>query len=133
MTTELGFRVKLNTSYADAVQKITAALKAEGFGVLTEIDVQATLKQKLNVDFRRYTILGACNPPLAHRALSANLDVGLLLPCNVTVYEEGNGAVVTAVDPVLMLGALRDDQLVCDVADEAKVRLQRAIASLAAG
>ena len=77
MTTELGFRVKLNTSYADAVQKITQALKAEGFGVLTEIDVQATLKQKLNVDFRRYTILGACNPPLAHRALSANLDVGL--------------------------------------------------------
>ncbi len=133
MTTDLGFRVKLNTSYADAVQKATAALKAEGFGVLTEIDVQATLKQKLNVDFRRYTILGACNPPLAHRALSANLDVGLLLPCNVTVYEEGSGAVVTAVDPVLMLGALRDDQLVCDVADEARVRLQRAIANLSAG
>ena len=130
MTIDLGFRVKLDTSYADAVQKITAALKAEGFGVLTEIDVQATLKQKLNVDFRRYTILGACNPPLAHRALSANLDVGLLLPCNVTVYEDGDGAVVTAVDPVLMLGALRDDQLVCDVAEEASVRLQRAIASL---
>ncbi len=133
MTTDLGFRVKLNTSYADAVEKATAALKAEGFGVLTEIDVQATLKQKLNVDFCRYTILGACNPPLAHRALSANLDVGLLLPCNVTVYEEGDGAVVTAVDPVLMLGALRDDQLVCDVADEARVRLQRAIANLSAG
>jgi uncharacterized protein (DUF302 family) len=133
MTTDLGFRVKLNTSYTDAVQKITAALQAEGFGVLTEIDVQATLKQKLNADFRRYTILGACNPPLAHRALSANLDVGLLLPCNVTVYEEGDGAVVTAVNPVLMLGALRDDPLVCDVADEAKVRLERAIASLAAG
>jgi uncharacterized protein (DUF302 family) len=132
MTTELGFRVKLNTTYADAVQKTTQALKAEGFGVLTEIDVQATLKQKLNVDFRRYTILGACNPPLAHRALSANLDVGLLLPCNVTVYEEGDGAVVTAVNPVLMLGALQDDQLVCDVAEEAKVRLQRAMASLAA-
>ena len=130
MTIDLGFRVKLDTSYADAVQKITAALKAEGFGVLTELDVQATLKQKLNVDFRRYTILGACNPPLAHRALSANLDVGLLLPCNVTVYEDGDGAVVTAVDPVLMLGALRDDQLVCDVAEEASVRLQRAIASL---
>ena len=131
MTTELGFRVKLNTSYADAVQKITAALKAEGFGVLTEIDVQATLKQKLNVDFRRYTILGACNPPLAHRALSANLDVGLLLPCNVTIYEEGDGAVVTAVNPVMMLGALQDDQIVCGVAEEAKTRLQRAIDSLA--
>ena len=133
MTTELGFRVKLNTSYAEAVQKATAALKAEGFGVLTEIDVQATLKQKLNLDFRRYVILGACNPPLAHRALSANLDVGLLLPCNVTVYEEGDGAVVTAVNPVMMLGALQDDQLVCDVAEEAKARLQRAIASLSAG
>ena len=133
MTTELGFRVKLNTSYAEAVQKATAALKAEGFGVLTEIDVQATLKQKLNADFRRYVILGACNPPLAHRALSANLDVGLLLPCNVTVYEEGDGAVVTAVNPVMMLGALQDDQLVCDVAEEAKARLQRAIASLSAG
>jgi uncharacterized protein (DUF302 family) len=133
MTTELGFRVKLNTTYADAVQKTTQALKAEGFGVLTEIDVQATLKQKLNVDFRRYTILGACNPPLAHRALSANLDVGLLLPCNVTVYEEGDGAVVTAVNPVTMLGALQDDQLVCDVAEEAKIRLQRAIATLSSG
>ena len=133
MTTDLGFRITLNVPYADAVQKITAALKTEGFGVLTEIDVQATLKQKLNAEFRRYTILGACNPPLAHRALSANLDVGLLLPCNVTVYEEGDGAVVTAVNPVLMLGALRDDQLVCDVAEEASIRLQRAIASLSAG
>jgi uncharacterized protein (DUF302 family) len=133
MTTDLGFRAKLNTSYADAVQKITQALKAEGFGVLTEIDVQATLKQKLNVDFRRYTILGACNPPLAHRALSANLEVGLLLPCNVTVYEDGDGAVVTAVNPVTMLGALQDDQIVCDVAEEAKARLQRAIASLSSG
>ncbi len=130
MTTDLGFRARLNTSYADAVQKITQALKAEGFGVLTEIDVQATLKQKLNVDFRRYTILGACNPPLAHRALSANLEVGLLLPCNVTVYEDGDGAVVTAVNPVTMLGALQDDPIVCAVAEEAKARLQRAIASL---
>jgi uncharacterized protein (DUF302 family) len=133
MTTDLGFRIKLNVSYPEAVQKITAALKTEGFGVLTEIDVQATLKQKLNVDFRRYIILGACNPPLAHRALTANFDVGLLLPCNVTVYEEGDGAVVTAVNPVLMLGALKDDQLVCDVAEDAKVRLERAIASLAKG
>jgi uncharacterized protein (DUF302 family) len=133
MTTELGFRVKLNTTYADALQKAIAALKAEGFGVLTEIDVQTTLKQKLYVDFRRYTILGACNPPLAHRALSANLDVGLLLPCNVTVYEEGDGAVVTAVNPVTMLGALQDDQIVSGVAEEAKARLQRAIASLSSG
>lgn len=130
MATELGIRAKLRLPYEQAVEKTTAALKAEGFGVLTEIDVQATLKQKLNADFRRYVILGACNPPLAHRALSANLDVGLLLPCNVTVYEEGDGAVVTAVDPLVMLGALKDDQVMCDVAEEVKAKLQRAIDSL---
>ena len=131
MTTELGIRANLNLPYEQALEKTIAALKAEGFGVLTEIDVQATLKQKLNADFRRYKILGACNPPLAHRALSANLDVGLLLPCNVTVYEESGGSVVTAVDPVAMLGVMKDDQIVCEVAEEAKARLTRAIASLA--
>lgn len=131
MTTELGIRANLNLPYEQALEKTIAALKAEGFGVLTEIDVQATLKQKLNADFRRYKILGACNPPLAHRALSANLDVGLLLPCNVTVYEDGDGAVVTAVDPVATLGVMKDDQIVCEVAEEAKARLTRAIASLA--
>jgi uncharacterized protein (DUF302 family) len=130
MTTELGLRVNLNLPYDQAVQKTTEALKAEGFGVLTEIDVKATLKQKLNADFRRYVILGACNPPLAHRALTANLDVGLLLPCNVTVYEEGAGAVVTAVDPIAMLDVLKDDQVICDVAAEAKAKLQRVIESL---
>ena len=130
MTIELGMRAALNLPYEQAVQKTIEALKAEGFGVLTEIDVKATLKQKLDADFRRYVILGACNPPLAHRALSANLDVGLLLPCNVTVYEEGEGAIVTAVDPLVMLGALQDDQVVCDVAGEARARLERAIASL---
>jgi uncharacterized protein (DUF302 family) len=130
MTAELGLRVRLNLPYDEAVQKTTEALKAEGFGVLTEIDVKATLKQKLNVDFRRYVILGACNPPLAHRALAANLDVGLLLPCNVTVYEEDAGTVVTAVDPIAMLDVLKDDQVVCDVAEEAKAKLQRVIQSL---
>ena len=130
MTTELGIQAKLNLPYEQAIEKTTEALKAEGFGVLTEIDVKATLKQKLNADFRRYVILGACNPPLAHRALAANLDVGLLLPCNVTVYEEGEGAVVAAVDPVTMLGVLKDDQVVCDVAEEAKSRLERAIEHL---
>ena len=130
MTTELGIHTKLNLPYEQAVQKTTEALKAEGFGVLTEIDVKATLKQKLNADFRRYVILGACNPPLAHRALSANLDVGLLLPCNVTVYEEGDGAVVTAVDPVVMLGVMKDDQAVRAVAEEAKSKLKRVIESL---
>jgi len=130
MTTELGIRTRLSLAYEQAVQKTTEALKAEGFGVLTEVDVQATLKQKLNADFRRYVILGACNPPLAYRALSANLDVGLLLPCNVTVYEEDGGAVVTAVDPMAMLGVMKDDQVVCEVAEEARARLIRVIESL---
>ncbi|MBZ0291498.1 MAG: DUF302 domain-containing protein [Anaerolineae bacterium] len=130
MTAELGFQARLHLSYDQAMQKTTEALKEEGFGILTEIDVKATMKQKLDADFRRYTILGACNPPLAHRGLSANLDIGLLLPCNVTVYEDGEEIVVTAVDPVTMLGALKDDQVVCDVAEEAKLRLKRVIEKL---
>ncbi len=130
MATDIGIRATLNLPYEQAVQKTTDALKAEGFGVLSQIDIQATLKQKLDVDFRRYVILGACNPPLAHRALSANLDVGLLLPCNVTVYEEGDGSVVTAVDPVEMLGVLKEDLVAHEVAMEARTRLQRVIADL---
>ncbi len=98
--------------------------------MLTQIDMQDTFKQKINADFRRYVILGACNPALAHRAISANLDVGLLLPCNVTVYKEGDGSVVTAVDPVEMLGVLKGDTEAYAVAVEAKTRLQRVIASL---
>ena len=130
MATDIGIRTTLNLPYEQAIQKTTDALKAEGFGVLSQIDMQATLKQKLNVDFRRYVILGACNPPLAHRALSANLDVGLLLPCNVVVYEEGKGSVVTAVDPLEMLGVLQEDSAVHEVAVDARTRLQRVIASL---
>jgi len=130
MATDVGFCARLNLPYDYAIQKTTEALKAEGFGVLSQIDMQATLKQKLNADFRRYVILGACNPPLAYRALSASLDVGLLLPYNVTVYEEGEGSVVTAVDPVEMLGALKGDSAVQEVAVEARARLQRVIASL---
>lgn len=130
MTTDIGIRTTVNLPYAQAVQKTIDALKAEGFGVLTQVDMQTTLKQKLDVDFRRYVILGACNPLLAHRALAANLDVGLLLPCNVTVYEEGDGSVVTAVDPVQMLGVLQEDPVAHEVAVEASARLQRVIASL---
>jgi uncharacterized protein (DUF302 family) len=130
MTTDIGIRTTLKLPYEQAVQKATDALKAEGFGVLSQIDMQATLKQKLKVDFRRYVILGACNPPLAHRALSANLDVGLLLPCNVIVYEEGDRSVVTAVDPVEMLGVLKGDAVVHEVAVEARTKLQRVIAGL---
>jgi len=130
MATDIGIRTTLNLPYEQAIQKTTDALKAEGFGVLTQIDVQSTLKQKINADFRRYVILGACNPALAHRALSANLDVGLLLPCNVTVYEEGDRLVVTAVDPVEMLGVLKGDTVAHEVAVEARTKLQRVIASL---
>ena len=130
MATDIGIRATLNLPYEQAVQKTTDALKAEGFGVLTQIDVKATLKQKVNADFRRYVILGACNPALAHRALSANLNVGLLLPCNVTVYEEGDGSVVTAADPVETLGVLQEDLVAHEVAVEARTRLQRVIAGL---
>lgn len=130
MTIDIGIRAILNLPYEQAVQKTTDALKAEGFGVLSQIDMHLTLKQKLDVDFRRYVILGACNPPLAYRALSANLDVGLLLPCNVIVYEEGGGSIVAAVDPLEMLGVLKEDPVAREVAVEAKARLQRVIASL---
>jgi uncharacterized protein (DUF302 family) len=129
MATDIGIRATLSLPYEQAVQITTDALKVEGFGVLTQIDMQATFKQKINADFRRYVILGACNPALAHRAFSANLDVGLLLPCNVTVYEEGTGSVVTAVDTVEMLGVLKEDPVVHAVAEEARIRLQRVIAS----
>jgi len=117
-----GFSVSLPLSYPEAVERVIAALKEQGFGVLTEIDVKATLKQKLDVDFRRYVILGACNPPLAHQALQTNLDVGLLLPCNVIVYEEGPGSVVSIVDPVAMLRVL-EDPAVLPVATAARERL----------
>ena len=130
MATDIGIRTTLKTSFEQAIQKTTDALKTEGFGVLTQIDVKTTLKEKINVDFRRYVILGACNPTLAHRALSANPDVGLLLPCNVTVQEADNGIVVTAVDPIQMLGALQEEPAVKAVAVEAKTKLERVISSL---
>ena len=129
---EIGFRVRLNVSYDDAVAKATAALKEEGFGVLTTIDVKETLKQKLNADFQRYVILGACNPSLAHRALTADIDVGLLLPCNVIVYEEDGGAVVSIVDPQVMLGVITNSALE-PIANEAREKLRRVAEKLRAG
>ena len=121
----LGNTVRLNTDFDSAVARVTEALKAEGFGVLTEIDVKATLKKKLDVDFRPYKILGACNPPLAHRALTAAPEVGLLLPCNVTVAQAGEGVVdVALVDPMSMLGIVSRPELEA-VAEEARVRLER--------
>jgi len=122
-------RARLDLPYAQAIERVTAALKDQGFGVLTEIDVQATLKQKLGTDFRKYIILGACNPPLAHQALTTELEIGLLLPCNVIVYEDHGANVVSIADPVAML-QLADNPSLEPVANEARARLQRVIAAL---
>ena len=109
--TNLGNKVYLDMAYETALVKVTEALKVEGFGVLTEIDVKATLKNKLDVDFRPYKILGACNPPLAYQALSANPDVGMLLPCNVTVAQEEDGRIlVSLIDPMQLLEGRRDEK-----------------------
>ncbi len=125
-TTEYAFRTRLDLPYEQAVANVTTALKNEGFGVLTEIDVKATLKQKLDADFRKYVILGACNPSLAHQALNTELEIGLLLPCNVIVYEDNGGSVVSIVDPISMLGVVESPDLE-SVAQEARARLQRVI------
>jgi uncharacterized protein (DUF302 family) len=116
--------------YEEAVEKMRAALQHQGFGVLTEIDVRATLKKKLDVDFRKYVILGACNPPLAYQGLQAEDDIGLLLPCNVVVYEEGaRRARVAVLDPVAQLGIAGRDDL-RPVALEARKRLEEALGEL---
>lgn len=126
-----GIRVILDLPFAEAVAKTTEALKNEGFGVLSEIDIRAKLKEKLNVDMPNYLILGACNPPLAHKALQAEPEIGLLLPCNVIVYEKGGKTVVSAVDPDAMLGVV-NNPAVAAVAEDAKKKLQAAIAALSA-
>jgi uncharacterized protein (DUF302 family) len=116
--------------FDEILARVPEALKTEGFGVLTEIDVQATLKKKLDVDFRRYRILGACNPPFAHKALSCSLEIGMLLPCNVIVYETDEGqTVVSAVDPVQTMAAQADPAL-RPIAEEVQAKLRRAIAAI---
>jgi uncharacterized protein (DUF302 family) len=129
--TRYGLRVVVPLAYEQAVERASEALKAEGFGVLTTIDVKQTLKQKLDREFRKYIILGACNPPLADRALHAELEIGLLLPCNVIVYETEPGrSAVAAMAPIAALGIVGENAELQAIAREADQRLRRAIASL---
>lgn len=121
---------QVDCAYEEAIARAKDALKSEGFGVLTEIDVQATLKKKLDVRFRQYCILGACNPPLAHRALQAERNVGLLLPCNVIVQEiDCDSSEVAAIDPVAAMGAVENVAL-SEIASEVKTKLAKVIDSL---
>ncbi len=120
---------RLECGYEEAVEKARAVLAAEGFGILTEIDVKATLKKKLGEDFKKYIILGACSPPHALRALKAEEEIGLFLPCNVIVYEDGSGSVVSAIDPLTAMGMINNPEL-GDVAGEVRDNLARAIDAL---
>ena len=130
--TGMAFEVELQAPYADAVERVVDELQAEGFGVLTRIDVHDTFRQKLDVEFPPYSILGACNPPLAHKALTERPDVGLLLPCNVTVEADGEGSFVRILDPEAMMqaGGLADDPTLAEVGGEARARLERVAATL---
>lgn len=126
----LGFKVQLQGDFEETEARVRQALMEQGFGILTEIDVQGTLKKKIGVDFRPYKILGACNPPLAYRALTAVPDAGLLLPCNVTLaQEEGDVIEVSIIDPIIML-SVGDFPELRPVADEAGERLQRVVDAL---
>jgi uncharacterized protein (DUF302 family) len=130
-TTRYGISTVVPLTFDQASVRVREALAREGFGILTEIDVAGTLRKKLDVDFRPYIILGACNPPLAHRALQAELEIGMLLPCNVVVYEadQPGHTIVAALDPVEAL-SLSGNAAVQPIATEVRARLQRALASL---
>jgi uncharacterized protein (DUF302 family) len=124
-----GYGRVLDMPYEQAVERTREALKAEGFGLLCEIDVKEKLKEKLRVDFRKYVILGACNPPLAHQTLQEEINIGLLLPCNVVVYEEGDHSAVAAIDAVKMLSIVGNAKLEA-MAEQVNEKLRRAIDSL---
>jgi uncharacterized protein (DUF302 family) len=130
--TRYGLGVVARGGFEETLARTIEALKAEGFGILTTIDVQQTLKEKLGVDFRRYVILGACNPPLAHRAFEAELEIGLLLPCNVIVYDRGDQTTgVAAMAPRAALGLVGENPALAAVAEEADARLRRALVEVA--
>jgi uncharacterized protein (DUF302 family) len=127
------FSTVVDASYEDAVSKVRVVLQGEGFGILTEIDVKETLRKKLDKDFRKYVILGACNPPYAYRSLQADLDVGLLLPCNVIVYEtDDRKAYVAAINPVSALEIIQNQELKA-IAQEVSEKLRRVIGQVAQG
>ena len=128
--TSYGFSKTVNLAFNDAIEKVTEELQKEGFGILTEIDVKETLKKKLDVDFKNYKILGACNPPFAHKALQSEEQIGLMLPCNVIVYEnEDGGSVVAAVDPIASMQAVENEKL-AEIAGEVKNRLKKVIENM---
>lgn len=127
---DLGISTRLNTEFDDAIAKTRTALAEQGFGVLTEIDMQATLKTKIGAEMEPYVILGACNPQLAHRAVGVDRQIGLLLPCNVVVRGDGDGVIVEAMNPAIMVEVTKEPELEA-VAAEATTRLQAAIGALA--
>ena len=132
--TAYGLRVTTSLPFGAAIEQTTAALKAQGFGIITTIDMTATLKAKLGKDIRKYTILGACNPVLSDRALEAELEVGLLLPCNVVVYEDDGGrTVVSAMAPVAALGVVGGNPALAEVAKEADAKLRAALGAMEDG
>jgi uncharacterized protein (DUF302 family) len=132
MTTELAFKVTIKSDFETALEIVTDALKQEGFGVLTSIDVRATMKERLDADFHPYIILGACNPPLAHRALTSDSNIGVMLPCNVTVEQTGDSVLVSLANPEVMLtaGAFAENEELQSVARDARTRIQSVAARL---
>ena len=126
---QYGFSKTVDLTYEQAIEKVTAELKKEGFGVLTFIDVKETLKQKINVDFRKYAILGACNPPIAHKALQEEEQLGLLLPCNVIVYEKERKTNISIFDPMVMTWIIENDRMK-PIATEVQEKLQRVLAAV---
>jgi len=126
---QYGFSKTVDMPFEQTIEKVTAELKKEGFGVLTSIDVKETLKQKINVDFKKYTILGACNPPIAHKALQEEEELGLLLPCNVIVYEKDDKTRVSIFDPMVMTWIVENDQMK-SIATEVQEKLQRVLKAI---